>query len=1054
MAPESFVLKHFYYGQNIIDGKTTSMGILARSDSLTTEQITRAVRTALVPPIPRSPINTWTVARTEADEYLLVGASVRPAGNIVMHYIFLPIALLAKMGANFGILKPLLDKELPTTNPNAEITSLTIENIQSASEEDEIEMMLELMMFTRNQMNNIENLLSALVRGIPLVILKAPEDVEQRLLFTQGLLMMLPPTVRYAVTFCTHSTPVTGIDVQLRFISSSDVPPDGTLTYDWAAAKFTGKVAQDEYSRFIVQQLRLDAEIAIHQARALTHIATWRVSKGDKLADAMAYAAKRIKIDDSVSSNQPVEVATVAQILTDDPTLTDELRLAYGKYIVNFSLAIGELRHIKPLGLLLRQHTELSQETYQRLKSAITPENNSDILDVLTDWLSNPIGPEGQEWVELIHSTLLDQAERLVSQGDAPSAHGFIQRLNQDGVVLGIGRIAPQLTRTLIPLVRVHGDLTVPLVQLGIVHLSDELFPKFLRTADLQPVLPEGIRQFNLALAQNTPLTKADDRIILRTLQEFDDNMRLRLLPRLANIAYDHKQWAILGSDRVLKGLSLVANSAWGEIYQATLKKIVYVLSNETTLKQMQPPEAQYLLRILLSIGAFEELIAGMRLQQTTLYGVEKQTEFALVAQQLFADGKLTDEQVQRLLKALNDGGIKSLPLLLSYIGLLSVEGLRHNTYDEIVNRIMQANKNSKGLADVMPSQGIIALFSYFVRVQRDKDVADLLELVADVSARHGIRTAAFMAKAFKSLDWGDGVKRLRGGLLRRYIRQLETPEDTKAVEILRRELGNNIGTTLQGVIGIKVLLGNIPLDEFVDLLKLAVTFLRDTGEAYAHKEVPTSTIIMSDLDSMPGTFTAEERREVGQLILEIATRILKVQSVYSRHLSHTNPNQRILGLLQGKTDPSSALEYLWLIAGFIGEKTRHELSRMEQQHPHPLPSRSANALSKELKVTNYLLESLNELDEQALYYPANAILSEVDSLWQDLPTRRQQQLKETFSQNLQYLVEFIVMIGENGDPRALDDSPLGKRLHNRRVRPKSTLELYRFMIGYFDAES
>lgn len=1052
MAPESFVLKHFYYGQNIVDGKTTSMGILARSDSLTTEQITRAVRTALVPPIPRSPINTWTVARTEADEYLLVGARVRPTGNIVMHYIFLPITLLAKMGANFGILKPLLDRELPSGTTTAEIPSLTIEGVQAASEEDEIEMMLELMMFTRNQMNTIENLLSALVRGIPLVILKAPEDIEQRLLFTQGLLMMLPPSVRYAVTFCTHSTPVTGIDVQLRFISSSDVPPDGTLTYDWATAKFTGKVAQDEYSRFIVQQLRLDAEIAIHQARALTHIATWRVNKGDKLADAMAYAAKRIKIDDSVVSNQPVEVATVAQILADDPTLTDELRLAYGKYIVNFSLAIGELRHIKPLGLLLRQHIELSQETYQRLKSAITPENNSDILDVLTDWLSNPIGPEGQEWVELIHETLLEQAERLVAGGDAPNAHNFIQRLNQDGVVLGIGRIAPQLTRTLIPLVRVHGSLAVPLIQLGIVHLSDELFPKFLRTGDLQPVLPEGIRQFNLTIAQNVILAKSDDRIILRALQEFDDAMRLRLLPRLANIAYDHKQLAMLASERVLKGLTLAANSPWGDLYQNTFKKIVYALSNESLLKKMETQEAHYLLRILLSIGAFDELIAGMRLQQTTLYGVEKQTEFALVAQQLFAEAKLNDDQAQRLLKVLYEGGIKSLPLLLSYIGLLSVEGLRHNTYDEIVDRIMQANKSSKGLAEVMPSQGIIALFSYFVRVQRDKDVADLLELVADVSARHGIRTAAFMAKAFKSLEWGDGVKRLRGGLLRRYIRQLDSVEDSKAVEILRRELGNNIGTTLQGVISVKVLLGNIPLEEFIDLLKIAVTFLRDTGEAYAHKEVPSTTIIMSDLDSMPGSFTAEERKEVSRLMMGVASLILKIHAIYSRNLSHTNPNQRILGLLQGRADPSSALEYLWLISGFIGEKTRTELALIE--HSHPLPSRSANALSKEIRVTNYLLESLNELDEQGLYYPANAILSEIDSLWQDLPSKRQQQLKETFAQHLQYLVEFIALIGENGDPRALDDSPMGKRLHSRRVRPKNTIEFYRFMIGYFDTEN
>ena len=98
------------------------------------------------------------------------------------------------------------------------------------------------------------------MQGVPLVVQNAPQDVDSRVEFVQGLLALLPPSARFGVTFATHTVPSTQTDAQIRFHGGGKLSRE-TLVYDWPSGNMAGKAVDDEYSRFIISQLRLDAAL-------------------------------------------------------------------------------------------------------------------------------------------------------------------------------------------------------------------------------------------------------------------------------------------------------------------------------------------------------------------------------------------------------------------------------------------------------------------------------------------------------------------------------------------------------------------------------------------------------------------------------------------------------------------------------------------------------------------------------------------------------------------------------------------------------------------------
>ena len=66
-----------------------------------------------------------------------------------------------------------------------------------------------------------------------------------------------------------------------------------------------------------------------------------------------------------------------------------------------------------------------------------------------------------------------------------------------------------------------------------------------------------------------------------------------------------------------------------------------------------------------------------------------------------------------------------------------------------------------------------------------------------------------------------------------------------------------------------------------------------------------------------------------------------------------------------------------------------------------------------------------------------------------------QREIVREFTTDLQRVGELVYQIGTSGNPKAMEDnSTYARKLEDASQQPKSTLEMYRFVSGYFRARS
>jgi hypothetical protein len=335
-------LEHFYYGQLIHHGQPKGEArVLARSSGLTDAQIQAALQAPRPSPLPEAPRLSWCLVRGSRDvPYVLVHAQQTHPTHTLYHYILMGGDVPRSVQGNLRAYLPLIEPRMPIFEMLGDVMSPLNLNPEPADAARQADDLLELMSLTGNNTRKLEPLIATVVRGRPLVVRSAPPDLTQRLNFVQGLLTALPSSTRFGVSFCfeTH-------DPTCAQIVFSAAPVDDHFTvFDWQTKEVSGAPVND-YARFIVSQLRLDCAVAVRQAEALTLAAGWRFRSGDRLADALAYASNRSKVDQAVKNNLPVSMEEVARILREDPTLDEALQTAYASHLLKFALALDDIQH-------------------------------------------------------------------------------------------------------------------------------------------------------------------------------------------------------------------------------------------------------------------------------------------------------------------------------------------------------------------------------------------------------------------------------------------------------------------------------------------------------------------------------------------------------------------------------------------------------------------------------------------------------------------------------------------------------------------------------------
>lgn len=997
----------------------------------------------LVPPPPQDyPQGALGVFRGQSVDFILAHAGLDAEGRPRVHYLLLTAAVLRQVAGRVTLLLPLAADAAPAVRA-ASLPSAQMATPPPPTVEDQVEDLGNLMLALQDNFQAVEGMLAGVVQGIPVGIIRGPRDLEAQLAFLQGLLTLLPIPARFGVTFATFSRRLKHTQAQIAFLAG-DVPPEDCLCYDWQEGRLSGPLPEDPYSRFIVRQLRLDPALAVEHLVALTRTAGWRLTRGEPLAQALGWAARRVALDAAVAEGQPADSEMVAAVLREDPTLSDELRVRYVRHLLAFVLALEEPEPAEIIAILARAHADVAEHVLAMLDEAIDEGKTHLVYSLVASWLANPLGPEGSGWRRRAYRAASLYLRQLADAGDIEGAIAFLEEVQNAAEKLLISEAAPDLLETALPLAGESPALARTLFLLAADHLPAAAFQRLVRTEDFARQLPPAL-QMALEHFRSGPPTPAPAGMLAQVAGEFGEAWELVVLARLV-------EWAIAleRSDLVdtptLERLVALARSPWKARFQTVLRHVVGDFAGSSLLLLLDPPGPRLLVEILLLLGDYPQVVRLLERVSTTLFRGDEQVGFAPWVSEVFEHTALETEALLEALEAIEQLGLKPVPAAMARRGAL-INRAFDPALEPLFDQLSQALVEDRHLVPLVGYDVALHLLQVHARRQDADRAASLAAVITD-SLGGSEEGLGVVGRIWTLLNWNKDVRQAALELLRRYVRQVPAEGAVAIPAQIGRKLGNKVQEMLEPTVVVSRMTGGQGFDVFAEEVHTAVALLHDLVVTYENKPYPSLKRLRSDLDAMAGGLSEAERERLSSNLLEVGRLAYALGSARGRE-RRGNAEQP---LLEGREVPRSAVEALLWLGGYFGGGRAIPLSLEREAMHHVTGRRTVNMLLDETSTICALFERLLGAfpPEQPPTLTLAALKAEVASLWAGLRLYDQRRLQDRLAADAQHLAALIALLSDRGDERALMDSGLGRGLETARREPESALEVLRLLSGYF----
>jgi hypothetical protein len=1025
--------------------------LLAASPGVRPEQVVEAMQQARLPAPPETSLSAFGLLRGAGASFFLVQSTRTTSEHAIRHFILVPPDALRALAGNLKALLSFVQPVMPLFEMTGQrLPPLPMPQMGMPAPAAQEAAMLDLMTFTRDRLNVIERLLAAVVQGAPLFIERAPAELPRRIALLEGLLALLPPPARYGITFASHSEPSSKLQAQIRFVPElpADAPADALL-YTWGESNTRGAHPHDPYSAFITSQLRLDTGLVVQQTRTLTPVAGWRIRRGDKLSDALAYASYRMSVDNSVAEHQPVEARDVAAVLSDDPTLSEQMRFAYVRHLLAFALALDEDENADLLLHIARGQPDLERTLLDEMNAAIVEGKGDLVFRRVNRWLSRADGFSGMYWTDLLLRAGVANAEILARAGDADRLDAFLHEIRNSPHAEDFAPTMPRLVEISYGLASTHQQLAQTVFALAASFLPADRLQRLVGAKPLLAQLPPAMSQL-LACITLQDRSQPPAGLLAQVVNDFDPSWRPMLIIRLTEMVLLSGRFDLIDA-AVLSNLLHAAGTPWGDTYDSSLRWIVGSLSADDMLPAFDARSRNALLQILLVRRADRELAGELQRHNRLFYPSDRQLQFAGVLYSLFFDTEQSQDHAEAVLHELAGFGLKPLPLAMAYFGVLQ----RFNwsaELDQRVDELTQLIYANRLISEVIPVEMIVELLSFHVARRADDQAAHVAALLPAPAARRGEQGASTMVQVYQVLSWNPAVRAAGLDALRAYVRRLPDQAAPRAIAMLGRDLGPDVAQALEATAALRQIMGGQELSDFAYPVHITARFLRDTGITYADKnQYPLLTVITSDLDSLSGGLNTSERVALATGILELA-RLVAALGTQHRKVHARETDAQIEQSLTGSSPASSVLDVFRVLGGFFAHGRRIE-HREKVVPQHPLGGRPAHELLKEIELANRTLSTaLKALPaDRRVALSGPALQGEAESLWNALSLNERRAMEKDLASDLQGIADWTLAITEKLDQKVLqDDSGLSKKLAALSKRPESTLEFYRFMSGYF----
>lgn len=887
----------------------------------------------------------------------------------------------------------------------------------------------------------VESLLSALILGRQIAILNAPEAIDTRLAFVQGLLALLPIPARYGVTYVSH-TVLRGGAVQIMFVDG-DVVPEGVVTYDWAAASFTGELGEEAYSRFIVQQLRLDPGVAVEQMMALARTAAWRLRRGETLAEALGWSARRVALDAAVTEGQPADITQVATALREDESLTGDLRVRYVRHVLAFMLALQEFDHAVLVGRLVEAHEDIAASVAAMLDSAIEDGKQAAVFALLEAWVAEPDCPQGSTWQRRAQQAALKQLRTLSEQGDGAAAVAFLDRAQKISRQPLTRSAVGAMLEAVLPLAVSSPVLAERVVLMAAEYLDGARFRTLVQRENLATQLPAAFGEMLAHFQPGLP-TAAPLGVMVAGANVFGEEHAPLLLMRLT-------EWVLtldrpdLIDPQVLAGLVALAQGPLKDRFADTMRQAVNVVGGSSMLTLLEVPGPRLLAEILLLLGDYREVAALLERVSDTLYRGEARREFGPWIYQIFSETALDNAAVVDAVGMIARQGLKPGPAVHAYNGALSgreADPALVPLMEGLATRLI----NDELLVPVVGYSMALRLVQHYAQKRDAEQTVSLAAVITNSlgGAEQGLHV---VGRLWSMLNWNNEVQEAALELLRRYVRQVPVEKAGALPELMGRRLGNQVGQMISATYTMNIITDGHGLEGLAAELRTVTMLLLDLVSTYEQETKPTIHRLTSDLDALTGGADDAMLDQIGADLLAIARLVWDIggQDIRGRKPAATGT------LLANAAAPHSGLEALVWLSGYLKEGAVQEPEIQREAMQHLLGGRSLSMLRDDLHVTRSLLERLQAaFTKESSRLEVEAFAADIESLWKGMRLYDQRQLGDNLAADAQAIPFLVRYIAEKGSPRALEQGGLGRNLERARREPRSVMEALRLLYGYF----
>jgi hypothetical protein len=1051
--PPVYHLERFYFGNLLLPDHRPSArpGLIACTPGVTPETVAGWLRTApLLPPPPAETTPEMPGAlgllKSAAGEFALVKAQRNEAGQPQILYVLMPREALASVGGNVLAFRSVALMAMPAfTEVRTDLQPFALRYAAPLTADAQSEALNALLVFCHDSFQAVEGLLAGLIEGQPLAIVRSPLSVELRLRFLGGMLALLPASMRTDITFATQVSDATLIRADVKFVTAH-ASPAGHLVYDWESGELLNPAPSNAYARYIVTQLRLDPSLVVEQSEQLADTATWRMQRTSDLSNALSWVARRAAFDQVVREGQPADHTVVAEVLREDPTLTDDLRQIYARHLLAFALALEQPAAADILPGICAEHPSLADAVSRQLLDAVRGGQAGIVYTILERWLLRASEAARQYWRPILHQAAHAHARDLAAHGAADQMISFLDRLQKAPAALAITDTIPDVIGDTLGAARRNPRLAEGVFLLAARELPIGHFCRLLLDQGLTSQLPPATQAAITHLGPQ-PAYPLRRRILNEGARPFGDNHRMLVLARLVEGAVYLQRVELIDTPALL-ALVAMTQSPQAADYTALVHQVVRELSEESRLQALEPPGPRVLVQLLLQTQAYYDAVELLAFYQERIFGSGRLNEFTSLVGELFQHLSLSPDALSAALSYLEGSRLGPEARAMIYVGALASrrweEDQEHAAY-----RLTTMIFSDHRLIDVIGTDNVLQLLSYFARHHRTSDALHVGASLIDHTLNSGLEGAELVAHIWPTITWDEEATVAARALLRRYIRGVPQRDLPEIVDHLERALGKSAGEIMRATWLLRVAMGGSDLGELAEHVQAAARLLTDIGAVYhSGKELPPLHRLRRELDTLTGGLSEYERDTVADNFLAIARLVYTLGGASSNRRRATPDDV----LVEGRASPRNGLDLLFFIGGFLTRGTLLPLELQRAEMAHLFGSRSAAILLRQTTAARRLLENLAAAFEtpDAVVCGPQALAAELANHWELLSPLQQRQLHGVLADECQHLAQIIRLMVRGASGRTLDDGGVNRQLDAGRRQPQAALEALRWIHGYF----